>query len=102
MRVQRVVMPGGSVSWTVLDVRGEVLAPVGAFLAHLQAFGRSPETVRTYAVSLKLWWESPGGAGGGFDTATVDQVARFVAWLPAQVATWRCWRAARLGARRRR
>ena len=47
MRVQRLVMPDESGSWTVLDDRGEVIAPVEAFLAHLQALNRSPETVRT-------------------------------------------------------
>ena len=83
MRVQRLVMPDGSRSWTVLDDRGEVIGPVEAFLAHLQALDRSPETVRTYATSLKLWWEFLGSAGCGFDTATVDHVARFVAWLRA-------------------
>jgi integrase/recombinase XerD len=81
MRVQRLVMPDGSGSWTVLGDRGEVIAPVEGFLAHLQALGRSPETVRTYATSLKLWWEFLGSAGCGSDTATVDHVARFVAWL---------------------
>lgn len=81
MRVQRLVMPDGSGSWTVLGDRGEVIAPVEGFLAHLQALGRSPETVRTYATSLKLWWEFLGSAGCGSDTATVDHMARFVAWL---------------------
>src|SRR6266566_1649827 len=65
MRVQRVVMPDGSGSWTVLDDLGEVIGPAEALLAHLQALNRSPETVRTYAISLKLWWEFLGGAGGG-------------------------------------
>ena len=31
MRVQRLVMPDGSGSWTVLDDRGGVIAPVEAF-----------------------------------------------------------------------
>ena len=83
MRAQRVVMPDGSASWTVLDDRGEVVAPAEAFLAHLRALGRSPETVRTYATSLKLWWEFLGGAGCGFDAVSVDHVARFVSWLRA-------------------
>ena len=83
MRVQRLVMPDESGSWMVLDDRGEVIAPVEAFLAHLQALNRSPETVRTYAASLKLWWEFLAEAGCGYGTATVDHVARFVAWLRA-------------------
>jgi hypothetical protein len=35
MRVQRVVMPDGSDSWTVLDECGEPVPAVEAFLAHL-------------------------------------------------------------------
>ena len=100
MRVQRLVMPDGSASWTVLDDRGEVIGPAEGFLAHLQALGRSPETVRTYATSLKLWWEFLGGVACGFDAATVDHVARFVSWLRAPAGMWRCWRAARDAARR--
>ena len=55
MRVQRVLMPDGAESWTVLDAGGDPLPAVEAFLAHLQALDRSPTTVRTYATSLKLW-----------------------------------------------
>ncbi len=65
-------MPDGPASRTVLGSRGEVLAPAAAFLAHLQALNRSPETVRTCAISLKLWWGFLGGVGCGFDKAIVD------------------------------
>ena len=44
---------------------------------------RSPNTVRAYAISLKLWFEflrPPGSAG---TAAGVEDVARFVAWLRA-------------------
>jgi integrase/recombinase XerD len=57
VRVQRVVMPEGAESWTVLGDDGNPLPPVEAFLAHLQALDRSPTTLRTYASSLKLWFE---------------------------------------------
>jgi hypothetical protein len=55
MRVQRVLMPEGSESWTVLDAGGEPVRAVESFLAHLQALDRSATTVRAYATSLKLW-----------------------------------------------
>ena len=52
MRVQRVVMPvTGAESWTVLGDDGAVLAPAEAYLAHLAALERSPNTVRAYAIS---------------------------------------------------
>src|SRR5664279_5103007 len=81
MRVQRVLMPEGSESWTVLGPTGEPIGQVEAFLAHLQALDRSPTTLRTYATSLKLWLQFLDRLGVAADEATVDHVSRFVAWL---------------------
>jgi integrase/recombinase XerD len=83
VRVQRVVMPGGAESWTVLDDDGEVVVPVEAFLAHLHALDRSPTTVRAYAFGLRLWFEFLVLVGVGWDQAKADHVSRFVAWLRA-------------------
>jgi integrase len=83
MRVQRVVMPDGAESWTVLDECGEPVPAIEAFLAHLQALERSPLTVRTYATSLKLWLEFVARLGVAVDEAKVEHVSRFVAWLRA-------------------
>ncbi len=83
MRVHRVLMPDGSESWTVLGGDGAPVPAVEAFCAHLQALGRSPLTVRTYATSLKLWLVFLGGIGVAVDRAGVEHVSRFVAWLRA-------------------
>ncbi len=83
MRVQRVLMPDGSESWTVLDSGGEPVPEVEAFLAHLQALDRSPTTLRTYATSLKLWLQFLDRLGVPVDAAKVEHVSRFVAWLRA-------------------
>src|SRR6266851_448446 len=83
VRVQRVLMPGGAESWTVIDATGEPVASVEAYLAHLQALDRSPTTVRAYATNLKLWIEFLGGIGVGWDESRAEHVSRFVAWLRA-------------------
>jgi integrase len=84
MRLQRVLTPGSDVlSWTVVDDTGEPVPPVEAYLSFLTAIERSPNTVRDYAVGLKLWFEFLAGAEVAWDQATVDDVARFVAWLRA-------------------
>jgi len=57
MRVQRLVMPDEAESWTVLGDDGVPVVSIESFLAHLQALDRSPTTVRSYAISLKLWAE---------------------------------------------
>ena len=83
MRVQRVLMPDGSESWTVLDAGGVPVPAVEGFLAHLQALDRSPNTIRTYATSLKLWSQFLDRLGVAVDEVTVEHVSRFVAWLRA-------------------
>jgi len=82
--LQRVVMPvTGVESWTVLGDDGAVVAPAERYLAYLSALERSPNTVRAYAVSLRLWFEFLGQAGVGWAEAGPEDVARFVAWLRA-------------------
>ena len=84
MLVQRVLMPGSSrESWTLLGDDGAVVEPAERYLAYLTAIERSPNTVRAYAISLKLWFEFLGHAAVSWDEAGVEDVARFVAWLRA-------------------
>ena len=86
----------------MLDHRGELVAPVEAFLPHRQALTRSLSTIRTYATSLKLWWVFLDDAGCEFDAASVDHVARFVAWLCAPAENLTAFAAPRRAARRQR
>jgi len=81
VRVQRVVMPDGEESWTVLDDAGQIVAAAEAFLGHLQALDRSPTTVRAYAFSLRLWFEFLALIVVDWDQARAEHVSRFVAWL---------------------
>jgi len=60
-----------------------VVAPAELYLAYLTALERSPNTVRAYALSLRLWFEFLGHAEVGWADAGVEDVARFVAWLRA-------------------
>ena len=84
MLVQRVLMPGsGTESWTLLGDDGEVVEPAERYLAYLSAIERSPNTVRAYAVSLKLWFEFLQHAAVNWDEAGAEDVARFVGWLRA-------------------
>ncbi len=84
MLVQRVLMPvSGRESWTLLGDDGEVVQPAERYLACLAAIERSPNTVRAYAVSLKLWFEFLQLTAVRWDQAGVEDVARFVAWLRA-------------------
>ena len=82
MRVQRVVMPdSGAESWTVLGTDHAPVEPVERFLAYLAAIERSPNTVKAYAHDLKDWLTYLAGRGRDWRSATVEDVAGFVAWL---------------------
>jgi site-specific recombinase XerD len=82
MRVQRVVMPGsGRESWTVLGDDLRPVEPVERFLAYLASAEKSPNTIKAYAHDLKDWWAYLAGHGLGWQSATLEDVALFVAWL---------------------
>lgn len=82
--MQRVTMPvTGVESWTVVDGDWAPVAPVERYLAHLAGIERSPNTVKAYAHGLRLWFEFLEQRAVGWDSAGVEDVSRFVAWLRA-------------------
>lgn len=83
MLVQKVLASSGGVSWTVLGDDLLPVEPVEAYLAYLSALERSPNTLRAYAQSLKLWVEFLDGQRVEWRSAGVELVSRFVVWLRA-------------------
>lgn len=84
MRVQRVVAPSsGAVSYTVVDEAFSPVEPAEAYLAHLSAIERSPNTVRAYASSLKLFFAHLEARSVAFEDVRIDDVGRFVSVLRA-------------------
>lgn len=81
MRVQRVVMPDGAESWTVLDVEQGVVEPVESFLAHLSATERSPNTVRAYAQDLRDFFAYLQGRRLDWRGMRLEDLGGYVAWL---------------------
>ena len=82
LRVQPVVMPfGDPQSWTLVDQDAAVVEPVEAFLSHLHAIERSPNTVKAYAHDLRDWFEFLDRGGLVWSRVRLEEVGRFVAWL---------------------
>ena len=53
--------PAGERTWTVLGRDHRVVGPAEEFLEYLRVQGASPNTVKSYARALALWWTVPGG-----------------------------------------
>jgi integrase/recombinase XerD len=80
--VQPVVMAfGDAESWTLVDRDAAVVEPVEAFLAHLHAVERSPNTIKAYAHDLRDWFEFLDQRGLEWSQVRLEDVGRFVAWL---------------------
>ena len=82
LTVQPVVMPGtGARSVTVVGCDFEPIEPIESYLVHLVALERSPNTVRAYATSLKLFFEHLAGRGVSWENVNLEDVGRFLSWL---------------------
>ena len=81
MRVQAVDVAGGGRTWTVLGDDHAVVAPVEEFLEHHRVLGSSPNTVRSYAKGLQLWWAYLAREGVGWEDPRVGTLRAFVTWL---------------------
>jgi integrase len=80
-RTQRVVSAGGERTWTVLDREHRLIAPAEQFLEYLRMVGRSPNTVKSYARALALWWQFLTVYELAWDAVTVEDLGRFLGWL---------------------
>jgi integrase len=80
-RVQRVLLPGGARTWTVLDRDHRVVAAAEAYLEYLRMLGRSPNTVKSYARALALWWQFLTVYELAWDAVTAEDLGRFLGWL---------------------
>ena len=80
-RVQRVVLPGGESTWTVLGADHGCVGPAEEFLEFLRTQAVSPNTVKSYARGLALWWQYLAVFGLAWDRLTVQDVGGFLSWL---------------------
>jgi site-specific recombinase XerD len=80
-RTQRVVLPGGGSTWTVLGPDHQVVGPAEEFLEYLRVQGTSPNTVKSYARALALWWTYLAVFGLAWDALALADVGGFLAWL---------------------
>ena len=80
MRAARIRRPDGRVSWTVLDDRGEVVAPVRAWLIHLEQIRMSPNTMERFAKHVALLGAFLGAREQRLEQITIKDYDEFLAW----------------------
>ena len=78
--VGRVIPRSGVPGFVVLDAMGEEFAPATEYLLELAASDRSPQTVRTYALSLLRFLRFLWAVGVSWDQATSVEARDFVLW----------------------
>lgn len=80
-RSQRLVLPGGERTWTVLGRDHVPVGPAEEYLEYLRVQRVSPNTVKSYARALALWWEYLAQFELGWDGVTLEDVGGFLTWL---------------------
>ncbi|HUY59137.1 MAG TPA: tyrosine-type recombinase/integrase [Solirubrobacteraceae bacterium] len=80
-RTQRVVLPDGERTWTVLDGDHRVVSAAEEYLEYLRMLGRSPNTVKSYARALALWWQFLDAYELAWDAVRIEDFGRFLGWL---------------------
>ncbi len=82
MKVQRVrISGGGRAAWLVLRDDYLPVRPVQQFLVYLENLERSPNTIRSYAYHLKLYWTYLSGAGLEWTAVGLTELTGFISWL---------------------
>ena len=80
--MQRLVLPeGGGHTWTVLGSDHRPVVPAEEYLEYLRAQQVSPNTVKSYARALALWWQFLELYGLVWDAVTLENFGAFLMWL---------------------
>ena len=82
MKVQRVRIPNSDkVTWSVLGDDYLPVKPIQQFISYLESIERSPNTIRSYAFNLRLYWEYLNNNHKEWTEVGVSDLADFIVWL---------------------
>jgi integrase len=80
-RSQRLALPSGERTWTVLGTDHRMVEPAEEYLEYLRAQQASPNTVKSYARALALWWQYLDAFDRRWDAVTLEEFGAFLTWL---------------------
>lgn len=81
MKVQRVSVGINQFIWLVLNDDYLPIQPIDVFIRYLQHTEKSPDTIRTYATHLKLFWDYLQTNQKNWQHTSISDFAEFVHWL---------------------
>src|SRR5450755_1773421 len=79
-RVQQVRLPSGAATWTVIGGDGLSIDAAEEYLEYLRV-ASSPNTVKSYARALALWWRWLQTIQVGWRDVGLSEFTGFVHWL---------------------
>src|SRR3989441_11417601 len=81
MRVVEIEIQDGQSRYVVIDEDGVLVEPIVRYLKYLDCIGSARQTLRSYAYSLKHYWEYLAQQHLNWQQVTLDDLSRFVLWL---------------------
>ncbi len=81
MRVVEIELQDNQRRYVVIDEKGELVEPIVRYLKYLDCVGSARQTLRSYAYSLKHYWEYLTQQHLNWQQVTLDDLSRFVLWL---------------------
>jgi site-specific recombinase XerD len=80
-RSQRLTLPSGERTWTVLGADHRMVEPAEEYLEFLRVQRASPNTVKSYARALALWRQYLDAFELRWDAVTLEGFGAFLTWL---------------------
>jgi integrase/recombinase XerD len=81
MHVVEIEIPDGQSRYVVITETGELVEPIVRYLKYLDCIGSARLTLRSYAYSLRQYWEYLTQQHLDWQEVTLDDLSRFVLWL---------------------
>jgi integrase/recombinase XerD len=66
--------------YVVIDEEGSLIEPIVRYLKYLDSIGSARQTLRSYAYSLRQYWEYLVQEHLDWHQVTLDDLSRFVLW----------------------
>jgi integrase/recombinase XerD len=81
MRVVEIEIQDQQGRYVVIDEEGMLVEPIVRYLKYLDRIGAARNTIRSYAIVLKQFWEYLAQQQLDWQQITLDDLAQFVLWL---------------------